>query len=163
MESAGAGTPGSGVEERVQEHAEMLHHLSAAMDHVFQTMDAWERQRVPPAPLQHNRCFHFSPPPHPVPVGFVSHFPGSTMGRPHAAKVSCCSWIYTWRLFTRLPRAMRGCPPSSRASRGKLWSGLTLYGEEMQCWTTARISPAASGPSLTTRQWVERRVNVSST
>ncbi|XP_029619786.1 transmembrane protein 150A-like [Salmo trutta] len=50
MESAGAGTPGSGVEERVQKHAVMLHHLGVAMDRVVQTMDCWERQRVPPVP-----------------------------------------------------------------------------------------------------------------
>lgn len=41
MESAGAGTPVIGVEERVQEQAEMLHHLGAPMDRVLQTMDRW--------------------------------------------------------------------------------------------------------------------------
>jgi hypothetical protein len=50
MESAGAGTPGKGVEERVQEHAAMLHHLDTAMDRVVRTMDSWERQGVLPAP-----------------------------------------------------------------------------------------------------------------
>ena len=50
MESAGAGTPGIGVEERVREHAAMLHHLGTPMARVVQTMDRWERQRVLPAP-----------------------------------------------------------------------------------------------------------------
>lgn len=50
MESAGAGTPVIGVEERVQEQAEMLHHLGAPMDRVLQTMDRWERKGGPPAP-----------------------------------------------------------------------------------------------------------------
>ena len=43
MESAGGGTPGIGVEERVWEHAAMLHHLGTAKDRVVQTMDRWER------------------------------------------------------------------------------------------------------------------------
>ena len=50
MESAGAGTPVRGVEERIQEHSAMLHHLGAMMDHVVQTMDRWERQEVSPVP-----------------------------------------------------------------------------------------------------------------
>lgn len=50
MESAGAGTPVRGVEERVQEHSAMLHHLGAIMDRVGQTMDRWERQEVSPVP-----------------------------------------------------------------------------------------------------------------
>jgi hypothetical protein len=53
MESAGAGAPGIGigVEERVVEQEVMIHHLGAALDRVVQTMDRWERQGVPPAPL----------------------------------------------------------------------------------------------------------------
>eukprot|EP00063_Salmo_salar_P080337 XP_014055172.1 PREDICTED: PDZ domain-containing protein 11 isoform X1 [Salmo salar] len=50
MESAGAGTPVRGVEERIQEHSAMLQHLGAMMDRVVQTMDRWERQEVSPVP-----------------------------------------------------------------------------------------------------------------
>ena len=50
MESAGAGIPVRGVEERIQEHSAMLHHLGAMMDCVVQTMDRWERQEVSPVP-----------------------------------------------------------------------------------------------------------------
>ena len=66
MESAGAGAPGIGVEERVQEHAAMIHHLGTAMDRVVQTMDRWERQGVPPAP----------PPAQPGPPLLASPSPG---------------------------------------------------------------------------------------
>ncbi|XP_038825461.1 kinesin-like protein KIF6 [Salvelinus namaycush] len=49
MESAGAGAPAVGVEERVQQHTAMLQHLGSAMDRILQTMERWERRGVPPA------------------------------------------------------------------------------------------------------------------
>ena len=69
-------------------HAAMLHHLGAAMNHVIQTMDRWERQGVPPAPPTAQPGFHYSLPLHLVPVGVGLPFPGSTRGRLHAATVS---------------------------------------------------------------------------
>nr|XP_029480046.1 striated muscle preferentially expressed protein kinase-like [Oncorhynchus nerka] len=80
MESAGVGAPVVEVEERVQEHATMLHHLGTVMDRIVQTMDAGRDRESLQRPHEHNRGLHYSPPLHPVPVGFVSPFPGSLMG-----------------------------------------------------------------------------------
>ncbi|KAM9536730.1 uncharacterized protein ACWYII_040580 [Salvelinus alpinus] len=89
MESAGAGSPGMEIEERVQEHTAMLHHLGTAIDRVVRTMDRWERRRFPPAPPPAQQGPPLLTPPAPVLVGFASPSPGRTMGRQPAARVSC--------------------------------------------------------------------------
>ena len=81
MESAGEGTPTSEVEERIQEHAVMLHHLGAAMDHVVQTMDRWERQGVLPTPSPAQPGSLLSAPFPPEPCGICLSLPQEYDGR----------------------------------------------------------------------------------
>lgn len=88
---------------------------------------------------QRNRGYLYPAILDPVPVGCVSPFPGSMMGRQPGARGSYYSWTYTWTPFTQLPREGRACPPSSHSPRGELWSGQTSCGEkETRHWTTSR-------------------------
>jgi hypothetical protein len=106
MESAGAGIPVRGVEECVQEHSTMLHHLGAMMDHVVQTMDRWERQKVSPVPRPVQ-------PELPLPVTGKHYDPGRcgsflyVLSSPPSARSSYCPTDCGSPVYARLP-ALRG-------------------------------------------------------
>ncbi|CDQ78690.1 unnamed protein product [Oncorhynchus mykiss] len=155
MESAGAGNPVRGVEERVQEHSAMLHHLGAMMDRVVQTMDHWERQEVSPVPRP-------AQPGLPLPVPSGTSPSGMRLSLPReydGTAAQCQGFLLQLDLYLATWRG-RECLPSSHASRGELWSGQTPCGEkETRRWTTSGSSPVASGPSLTIHPKVERRGN----
>ena len=87
------------------------------------------------------------------PVGCVSPFPGSVMGRQHSVRGSFYNWTFTWPPFTQLLREGRECPPSSHAT--SVWGEGDAALDHFEEFT-------ASGPSSTICPKGEWRGNGSS-
>lgn len=145
MESAGASVPPVPVEEQVQQHATMLHHLGSAMDRVLLTMERWEKMGFPTTPSTSPQPTPLLPaPPSSGPSGIRLSLPGAYNG----TAAGCKGFLLQMELYLA---TVHPVPSGYESVSALIWFATRI-------WIATRISPVAFGPSSTIQLRGERRV-----